>query len=629
MQASKRRLVAIVAADVAGYSRLMSANEEATIADLRSHRAEVFEPGLAQLGGRIANTAGDSLLIEFPSAVDALKYSIAVQRDLAERNQSKPREERLEFRFGINVGDVVAEGDDLLGDGVNVAARIEGLANPGEICLSRSARDQVRDRLDVGLEDLGEVEVKNIQRPVRVFRVVDKNAAEGTKELPKKIRKTGWIPVAAAALVLVSIGAAAWWWFAQPIPPSSEQSEKVLASAAKPTIAVLPFANLSGEKSESYFSSGITEDIATDLSNVSGLLVTSSSTTKKLKLDDDDLVSQAAKLDIGHLVAGTVRRSDGNIRITAKLIDVKTGNQVWAERFDRKSEDIFAIQDEITGRVVEQLSAIFGAANFTRKKRGYTPNPLAYDYYLRGRAQRIPPTPENLKSAFANFNKAVEIDPKFAGGYAGAAFATVLAASDSTNGPSSVKEKLSQARQLAEKAVDLDPEFGPGWSSLAEVYLRTGQHDDGLEAIKKAIQFAPSDALMRANYGRFLGYIGRAPEGVEQVSIAMRMNPDGLPLLFFLGSNQRAAGKYQDAINSLTDHRKRLGGRILPAPTLQLAAAYWQAGQLDQAQQTVAALLGVVPSFTVSKAMKVHPYKSVEDQRIFKQALRKSGLPES
>lgn len=628
MEISQRRLTAIVAADVAGFSRLMSANEERTIDELRSHRAEVFERELARFGGRIANTAGDSLLIEFPSAVDALKYSIDVQRELSERNQSKLPEERLEFRIGINVGDVVAEGNDLLGDGVNVAARIEGLASPGGICLSRSARDQVRDRLDVGLEDLGEVEVKNISRPVRIFRVVDKNVPNDKKKPPQKNRAAGWISSAAATVILITIGAGTWWWFTQPNSRSAEQSENQLESAEKPAIAVLPFANLSGEKSESYFSRGITEDIATDLSNVSGLLVASSSTAKKLKLNENDPVSAAAKLDIGHLIEGTVRRSAGNIRITAKLIDVKTGNQIWAERFDRKSEDIFAIQDEINKRVVEQLSTIFNANSFQIKKRGYTPKPMAYDYYLRGRAQRIPPTPENLKSAFASFNKAIEIDPKFAGGYAGAAFATILAAVDSTDGSTSVKKQLSQARMLAERAVELDPEFGPGWSSLAEVYLRLGQHDDGLEAIKKAIQFAPSDALMRANYGRFLGYIGRAPEGIEQVKIAMRMNPDGLPLLFFLGLNQWGAGNVQEAINSLTDHRKRLGGRILPAPTLQLAAAYSQAGNLDQAQKTVVALLEVVPSITVAKAMKMHPYKGENDQRIFIEALRASGLPE-
>ncbi|MEP1209270.1 MAG: adenylate/guanylate cyclase domain-containing protein [Rhizobiaceae bacterium] len=628
MQTSKRRLAAIVAADVAGYSRMMSADEEGTIAELRSHRAEVFNPALARLGGRIANTAGDSLLIEFPSAVDALKYSIDVQRDLAERNRSKQPEERFEFRIGINVGDVVAEGDDLLGDGVNVAARIEGLAPPGGICLSRSARDQVRDRLDVDLEDLGEIEVKNIRRPVRVFRVVDKDAAAKDQAPGKKKGKPRWIAVSAAMVLLAFIGAGAWWWSFQQSSLSDDRSENVLASNAKPTIAVLPFTNLSGENSESYFSSGITEDIATDLSQVSGLLVTSSSTAKKLNNNDNDLVSAAAKFDIGHLITGSVRRSAGNIRITAKLIDVKTGTQMWAERFDRKSEDIFAIQDEITGRVVEQLSAMFGTVEFARKKRAYTPNPEAYDYYLRGRAQRIPPTPENLKSAFANFNKAIEVDPKFAGGYAGAAFATILAAADSTSGQSSVKERLLSALGLAKKAVELDPEFGPGWSSLAEVHLRMGQHEQGLEAIKKAIQYAPSDALMRANYGRFLGYIGRAPEGIEQVVIAMRMNPDGLPLLFFLGSNQRAAGKYQEATSSLIDHRKRLGGRILPAPTLQLAAAYAQSGKLESARQTIAALLKVVPGFTISKAMKVHPYKSEEDQRIFKQALRDAGLPE-
>lgn len=605
----------------------MSANEDATIAQLRSHRTEVFEPGLAAFGGRIANTAGDSLLIEFPSAVDALRYSIDVQSQLAERNRSVDPQERLEFRIGVNVGDVVAEGGDLLGDGVNVASRIEALADPGGICLSRSARDQVRDRLDVALEDLGEIEVKNISRPVRVFRVAGKNASTGKPEAPKPRRKTGWKLVVSAAVVLILAGAGAWWWLAQQSPPAPGQSEDVLASAA-PTIAVLPFANLSGEQSESYFSSGITEDITTDLSNVSGLVVTSSSAAKSLKPGADDLLSAASQMGIGHLVEGTVRRSDGRIRITAKLIDAKTGNQIWAERFDRNSADIFAIQDEITGRVVEELSAVFGQLTFARKERSYTPDPLAYDYYIKGRAQRIPPTPNNLKSAFESFGKAMEIDPRFAGGYAGAAIATILAASDSTGAPKDTKEELQKALDLARKAVELDPEFGPGWGSLAEAYLRTGDHEKSVEAAEKAIRFAPSDSLMRANLGRYLGYIGEAREGIEQVRKAMRMSPDSLPLLYFLGASQRAAGLYPEAVDSLVEHRKRLAGRVLPAPTAQLVAAYWQAQLPLEAKKEAEILLKSAPGFTVGKAMSIHPYKSAEDRNIFRQALLGAGLPE-
>jgi adenylate cyclase len=356
------------------------------------------------------------------------------------------------------------------------------------------------------------------------------------------------------------------------------------------------------------------------------LTVASNSAAKRLSARDSDLSTFASKLGVGHLLEGTVRRANDRIRITAKLIEAKTGKQLWAERFDRESTDIFAIQDEITNQVVSQLSKIFKQKTLKKKSRGYVPNSLAYDYYIKGRAQRIPPTPGNLKAAFANFNKAIEIDPKFAGGYAGASLATILAASDSTNTPDSAKSGLKKALELAKKSVELDPEFGPGWGSLAEVFLRTGQYQKCLEAIKKAILAAPNDSLMRAHYGRYLGYVGRADEGIEQVKQAMRMSPDSLPLLYFLGANQRVIGQYDEAIESLTEHRNRLGGRILPAPKVQLIASYVQSGQLGKAKEETAKFLKAAPNFTAAKANKIHQYQNPEDQQNFSEALLEAGL---
>ncbi len=634
MTSVKRRLAAIVAADVVGYSRLMGAYEEETITQLRAHRAEVFEAKLPQYHGRIANTAGDSFLLEFASAVDALRYAIDVQAEMARRNQSVDPDKQLVFRIGINVGDVVANGEDLLGDGVNVAARIEALAEPGEICISRSARDQVRDRIDITLDDLGEVEVKNIARPVRVFRVLSGSGSgngsgkTATSPAAGSAAKSGSKVVLATIAAMVIAGAAAFWWYQQSSTLPPEQINASTPRSDGPSIAVLPFSNLSGKQSESYFADGITEDITIDLSNVSGLNVTSSSSAKRLQRGQGDVAASALKLGIGHLIEGSVRRSEDRIRITAKLIDVASGNQLWAERFDRKPEDIFAIQDEITGRVVSQLSDLFTDINFKTKRRSYTPNPLAYDYYIKGRAQRIPPTPGNLKAAFESFNKAIEIDPKFAGGYAGASIATILASSDSTKTPETAKAGLAEAQRLAQKAVELDPDFGPGWGSLAEAYLRTGQHDESLQAIEKAIQAAPGDSLMRANFGRYLGYVGRAQEGIKQVRQAMRMSPDSLPLLYFLGLNQRSAGQFDAAVESLIEHRKRLSGRILPAPTTQLIAAYVEAGHVDKARETVALLLKAAPKFSARKAAKIHLYKDVKEQQAFGDALRTAGLPD-
>lgn len=628
MSSVKRRLVAIVAADVAGYSRLMGAYEEETIARLRAHRTGVIEPKLVQYNGRIANTAGDSFLIEFGSAVDAVRFSMDVQADIADQNQYIPEEQRLIFRIGINVGDVVAEGADLLGDGVNVAARIEALADPGGICISRSTRDQVRDRLDIGLNDMGGIEVKNIARPVRVFRIVEPGSIK-VRASAGVMTNHRWPKVASiVAAGVLAVSAGIWWWSSQADYAQTKSGNLEQASVAKSSIAVLPFSNLSDDKTQLYFADGITEDIITDLSKVNGLQVTSRSATLRFRNSTEDPKSIAKKLKVDHLLAGSVRRAGDRLRITAKLINAKSGNQLWAERFDRATQDVFSVQDEISERVVTQLSNSIKGLSLKRVTRKYTPNIEAYDLYIRGRAQRIPPTPPNLAAALKSFNRAIEIDPQFAGGYAGASIVQILSASDSTSSPNIAGTRHKIAFDLAAKAVALDPEFGPGWASLAEVQLRNRQYDSALEAIQKAVALAPSDSLMRATYGRFLSYVGRAKEGVEQVKIATRMSPDSLPMLYFLGMNYRAAGEYELAVDALIEHRKRLGGRLLPAPTSQLIAAYVQSGDLENAKLNVASLLKVVSQFTIKSAARIHVYQNPADQKIFATALRQAGLPE-
>jgi adenylate cyclase len=628
----RRRLAAIVAADVAGYSRLMGADEEGTIAALRAHRAEVIEPKLAQYHGRIANTAGDSFLIEFPSAVDALRCAIEIQDGIAERNAGIPEDRQLVLRIGINVGDVVSQGDDLLGDGVNVAARLEGLADSGGICISRSARDQVRDRLDIALEDLGEVEVKNIARPVRVFRVSGVGAAASpVPSASKPVRK---IAVPAAIFLVAALGFGAWWQLGAGDRGKSDTGDAasvprpVQTSPGSASIAVLPFANLSEDRAQAVFADGITEDITTDLSKVKGLYVTSRSATLRYRNGGQDPKVVAAALGVRHILAGSVRRAGAKIRITATLIDAKTGGQLWAERFDRGAQDIFAIQDEIAGRVVAQLSAALKGVLLNPAKRSHTPKIEAYDLYIQGRAKRIAPTSPNLKAALADFEKAIEIDPKFAGGYAGASFAHALihAAWGGDKGPPDAQ--LDKALKIGQEAVKLDPSFGPAWGSLAEAYFRKGRHDDAIAAVKKAIEVSPSDSLMRARYGRFLGYVRRSAEGIKQVNEAMRMSPDSLPLLYFLAVNYRAAGEFDKEIEALKEHRRRLGGRILPAPTCQLIAAYIQAGQIEAARAEAQALLKILPKYTARQAARSHVYKIEEDMKQFTMALREAGLPE-
>ena len=625
MPAGQRRLAAIVAADVASYSRLMGADEEGTIAALRAHREAVFDPKLAQYNGRIANTAGDSLLIEFPSAVDALRCAVDIQQSMAMRNRDVPEDRRLVFRIGINVGDVVANGDDLLGDGVNVAARIEALAPAGGICLSRSARDQVRDRVEIALEDLGEVAVKNIARPVRVFRVL----AEGEEAGASAPRAGFRGPVArwGTALIGLAVLAGGLVWWQQHETPIDAPDGVVQAVAGKPSIAVLPFANLSDDRTQAYFADGITEDIVTDLSRVAGLYVTSRSATLRYRDKGSDPRRVAEELGVAHILEGSVRRAGDKVRITATLIDGATGGPRWSQRFDRDTQDVFAIQDEIARHVVARLSEMLKGTALKPVKRSYTPVLAAYDLYIQGRAKRIPPTPGNLAAALAMFEKAIEIDPKFAGGYAGAAFVNILRYDNSPAPLPGALKNLDTASRYAEKAVALDPSFGPGWGNLAETHIRKRRFSEALDAARTAIRAAPNDSLMRASYGKYLGYAGRAEEGIEQVKQATRMSPDSLPLLYFLGANYRAAGKLAEAIEALTEHRERLGGRVLPAPTSQLIAALAQAGRLDAARAEVAAVLKMVPHFRVDLATRNHVYARPEDMKRYADALIAAGVP--
>jgi adenylate cyclase len=551
----QRKLVAILAADVAEYSRLMGADEEGTLAKLTALRSEVFDPSIARFGGRIANTAGDSILAEFSSVIEALRCAMEVQGTIADRNAGVPEEKKVIFRIGLHVGDVIEQDGDLLGDGVNVAARLEGLDEPGGICLSRAARDQVRDRMDVPLDDLGEVAVKNIERPVRVFRVATDGVVV-TSGSRRMALLCGRLAAATLAFAVIA-GGGLWWWQAwvERVEPTKPDGIAV-PLPGKPSIAVLPFSNMSGDKEHEYFSDGITEDITTDLSKVVGLIVTPSSATRRYKGKDTDPRVVASKLGVHHVLEGGVRRAGNRLRITAKLVDAVNGVQVWAERYDRDLKDIFATQDDIAERVVAELSKMLKEGSLNRVTRSYTPNLKAYDLYIQGRAKRIPPTPENLAAALNMFEKAIELDDGFAGGYAGAAYVHILKYGNPYPQNISPSKDLESAVRLAEKAVRLDPSFGPAWGSLAEAYMRKRRYDEALDAINKAMGAAPNGSLMRATYGRLLGFVGRAQEGIQHVKQAMRMSPDSLPMLYFLGGNYRAAGQYKAAIEALTEHRK-------------------------------------------------------------------------
>lgn len=622
----ERRLSAILAADMVGYSRLMERDETATLARQKQQRQDVFDPAIETYRGRVIKLMGDGILVEFSSVVDAVQCAVSIQRTIAKLEADKTAEERIEHRIGINLGDVVFDDGDLFGDGVNIAARLEQMADPGGICLSGTTFDHLKTHVDVTYEPLGEIKVKNLRQPVRAYRVLMDDTPNYRRAGKRK--STTWLRSLATAMVCVTalIGAGAWWWASGAgWPTVLNLSTKT--SVSRPSIAVLPFVNLSEDDAEDYFVDGISEDIATDLSRVDGLDVTARSATLRFRDSTLGPVEIGEELGVNHLLEGSIRRLGDRVRITAKLVSASSGDQIWAQRYDREMQNVFEIQDEIAGHVVTQLEETFIDVSLMPMARGYTPDVEAYDAYIRGRAQRIPPTPPNLQAALASFDRAISLDPDFAGGYAGASFTHILMFSDARQSAVIGTDHLERALALANEAVELDPTFGPAWGSLAEANFRERNYEEALEAVKKAITLSPSDSLMRARYGRYLGHIGRSEEGLAEVKAAMRMSPDSLPMLYFLGTNFRSIGDYESAISSLVEHRELLGGRVLPGPTTQLIAAYMQAGKEKKAKAEVKGLLKTAPDYTARQATRTHPYQDPEEEREFLNALIEAGLP--
>jgi adenylate cyclase len=406
-----------VAADIAGFSRLIGEDEEGTLRALRAHRQELIDRSIEAHGGRIANTAGDSLLLEFPSVVDAIRCVLEVQRGMAKRNESVPPDRRIEFRSGINLGDVIAEGDDLLGDGVNVAARLQELSDPGGMIISNAAYEQIRDRLDIAFEDMGEVAVKNIARPVRAFRI--------EADRPATPAKRGWLQrstdishlalgYAVITIFALAIGAGVIIW--QRPWQFTPDTEMVLPD--KPSIAVLPFVNLSADPKQEYFADGITDDLITDLSKVSGLFVIARNSVFAYKGKFVRVQDVARELNVRYVFEGSVRRAAGRVRVNAKLIDAASGRNLWAERYDRNYTDVLTVEDEVVGQIVSALSIKLTKSERTQLSRLPTENLEAYDDYLRALQHYHAGDDEGLRNSLRASRAAITRDPKFGQAYA-------------------------------------------------------------------------------------------------------------------------------------------------------------------------------------------------------------------
>jgi adenylate cyclase len=415
----QRKLAAILAADVVGYSQLMEKNEAGTLDLLKRLRREVLAPKTSKFGGHIFKLTGDGAFVEFPSAVDAVQSAIAIQRDLAVQNADLPADQRMSIRIGISLGDVMVDDGDLYGNGVNIAARLEALAQPGGICISGNVHEHIRDDVGIGFQDLGDQHVKNLDRPVRAFRILlDGEPALAKKTVPTGNRAPAWRrrwALASLGAILVVAAMALWHpWTTPTESPTAEGAKPSMPRAAvNPSIAVLPFRNLSDDPEQEYFAEGMAEDIITDLSKLSALFVVPSNSSYRYKGRTDDIEQIGQDLDADYLLEGSVRRAGDRVRINAKLIDVEAGSQIWADRYDGTFADTFALQDKVTSRIIEALSIKLGAEEEAKLADHGTHNIEAHDAFLRGQRFAREYTSEDFALAIKEFERALELDPDY------------------------------------------------------------------------------------------------------------------------------------------------------------------------------------------------------------------------
>ncbi len=626
----KRKLTTILAADVEGYSRLMSADEEATLKALNTYR-EIIDGLISRHDGRIFGAAGDSVLAEFGSTVEAVRCAMSIQEELKVRNAELAEERRMSFRIGINVGDVMVEGDNLFGDGVNVAARLEGLAEAGGICISGSAFDQVKNKLSIGFEDIGAQEVKNIPEPVPAFRVVAGPVSVAATETPSAVSRWRVPALAAGVVVILAVGSIAWW---QPWVPDVEPAsinKMAFKLPDRPSIAVLPFTNISDDKAQAYFADGITEDIITDLSKVSGLFVVARTSTFTYKGKAVKVRRIAEDLGVRYVLEGSVRRSGDRLRINVQLIDAVKGSHVWAERYDREATDVFAIQDEIATKVAAELAVTLKTDEQQRLYRRHTDNLKAYETYLR--AQLLGGPTRNAGRIARRkklLERVIELDPKFAGGYQGLSSWYVLRVRQGQS--ASRQAYIERALELAQKAVATDNSFAASYVALSRVYLLKREHDKAVAAGQEAVRVQPSYARAYSFLGDILHWSGRGEEAIDAVKAAMRLDPKAkgnspMRNAAYLGMASFTAGRYQEAIASLTRYyalRVRRGSNSLSF----LAAAYIATGQDEKARAAMKAFLKKKPRTTLSNYQHPRLYKRREDLDRYLNLLRKAGMPE-
>ncbi len=581
----QRRLAAIVAADVVGYSRLMAADEEGTLARVKALHKDLIDPKIAEYSGRIFKTTGDGILAEFPSAVDAVRYAIDVQRAMARLDADVPSDSRMVFRIGISLGDVMVEGDDLFGNGVNVAARMEGLAEPGAICVSGNVQEHVGNVLDITLEDLGEQTVKNIDRPVRCYRVhLEPGSAAGTR-----LQQLSGAP---------------------PLPD-------------KPSIAVLPFDNMSGDPEQEYFSDGISEDLITALSRIRHFKVIARNSTFSYKGTSPDIRQVSKELGARYVVEGSVRKSGTRVRVSAQLIDGTTGNHVWADRYDRDLEDIFAVQDELTLTLVGVIEPEMNKSERQRAVTKRAENLNAWELYHRGMWHMSRQTPEDFREASSLFQKAMDRDANFAPAHAAYAQCYMRNRLMGTD-----EGDRDRALKSARRAIELDNADPMGHLAIGLMHMFDREHGQAIAELETAVRINPSSAQAHHVLGTALAHGGRADEALPHLVEAIRLSPadpDAAGYNSRIGMAHFYLGDYEAAVQ-WTEKGIRLPGSAWMMRAYRVAALA-QLGRDDDASDALAELLRFRPDITLSFVRDRLPTTDAAYLENLFDGLRKAGLP--
>jgi adenylate cyclase len=610
----ERRLVAILSADAAGYSRLMGDDEAATVRTITEYR-EVISATVGRHGGRVVDAPGDNVLAEFSSVVDAVECAVEIQHELSSRNAALPDSRRMLFRIGINLGDVIVEGARLYGDGVNIAARLEGLAEGGGVCLSGPAYDQVEGKLPLAYDFLGEHTVKNIARPVRVYRV-RLEPGPSPARARRHPRRVSLVVGSIAVLMLLGAGGwAGWRWL-------TTTASSGLALPDRPSVAVLPFANLSRDATQEYFSDGVTEDLITGLSKVSGLFVIARNSVFTYKGKAVKVGDVGRDLGVRYVLEGSVQRAGPRVRITAQLVDAATGYHIWAERYDREVHDIFALQDEVTQQIVRMLAVKLTEAERARMGRKATGNPAAYDLVLRGEDERRRTTPEGNIEARRLYVKAMDLDPGYARAYLGLSWSHLQSWQF---GWSADPESLERARELAERALALDDSLTQCHSVLSQIYLWKKEHDRAIAQAERAVVVAPNDADGYETLAEVLVWAGRPEDSIKSIRQAMRLNPH-YPFFYLwtLGHAYYMTRRNGDAIDAFKKIVQE-NPNFLPAHAY-LAVIFTEMGREKDAREAWDKARALNPGATHANLRQRLPYRRAADVERVLAAAHKAGL---